>query len=183
MCNVERESLLQCHLFRLVVTVSICFWIVKVSIRNVEEVEINVFGLLWKLVLKALLQMDLNCKCIVCGIPLVFLGNWKVICWFSGWWWMLCLCSQCRTQVTSSLPLFLYQHRLSHVTFFVCLVTFGLICHIWPFTFSKHDLFHHSTSGGFSSGLDCTVMWNGSREWGRKCIDCWLILFFAVEAV
>ena len=29
---------------------------------------------------KALLQMDLNCKCIVCDIPLVFLGNWKVIC-------------------------------------------------------------------------------------------------------
>ena len=117
---LQEVVLLQCHLFRLVVTVSIYFWIVKVNIRDVEEVEINVFGLLWKLMFKALLQMDLSCKCIVCDIPLVFLENWKV----DG------ECFVFVHDVELSLPLlFLY--------FCIGLICqcdlFCLTCHIWAY--------------------------------------------------
>ena len=69
---------------------------------------------------KALLQMDLSCKCIVCDIPLVFLGNWKV----DG------ECFVFVHNVELSLPLlFLY--------FCIGLICqcdlFCLTCHIWAY--------------------------------------------------
>ena len=69
------------------------------------------------------------------------------------------------------------------MTFFVLLVTFGLICHIRPFTFSKHGLFHYSTSEGILVDLNVVSCEMAAENEEENVFDCWLIFFFAVEAV